>query len=273
MEKISVIIPVKEPEPYLGTLISQIHKSLQQYSHEILIQSEPGLGNAIYHGVERAKGDTIVIMDADGSHIPAELPTMLQQLKDYDIVIGSKNIQGGLNADSFFRRRISKIYNKLTSFLLRIKLTDPMSGYIVAKKKVFKDYIFPSGYKFMLPLYIYKNYKVKEHPITFTIRKEGKSKTSAITGLRTLGFILKLFFNKNKIEINKFLSLPILCFASYLIMYLNVTIFVYLFKFTPMNILITNPVLGWMAAIMMALFIAGKNELKDLKYKNCRVLV
>ena len=264
---ISIIIPVKEPEPYLGTLISKIHRVLELIPHEILIQNEPGLGNAVACGIEKAKGDTIVIMDADGSHDPDELPTMLQLLKDCDIVIGSKNIQGGLNCDSFTRRKISKIYNKFTSLLLRIDITDPMSGYIVAKKEVFNSYKFPSGYKFMLPLYVTKQYKIKEHPIIFSQRKEGESKTSFMTGLRTLGYIIKLFYQKNKGEIFKFLEFPFLCLVSYLIMYVNVFVFTYISGTAIMSILVTNTTLGCMAAILMAIFVSFRSEIKEMGYK------
>jgi len=267
MIKISVIIPTKPPEPYLDTLKQKIHKILKDREREILVQNEPGLGNAVACGVEKAKGDIIIIMDADGSHDPKELPKMLKLLKDCDIVVGSKNIQGGLNYDSFYRRKISKIYNKFTSFLLRINITDPMSGYIIAKKKVFDSYKFPSGYKFMLPLYVTKQYKVKEHPIIFSQRKEGKSKISFMTGLRTLGYISKLFYRKNRGEIIKFLTFPFLCLVSYLIMYVNAFIFTYIFGTSIMNILITNPTLGLMAAILMAIFIAFRSEIKGRSYK------
>lgn len=175
-------------------MITEIHKSLKNLKYEILVQKEEGLGFAVDQGVKSAKGNVIVVMDADGSHDPQELPPMLQLLTSYDIVIGSKRVDGGKSEDSFFRRQISTTYNKLASFLLKTDVKDPMSGFIVARKKIFNNYNFPSGYKFMLPLYTSNKFLITEHPITFHKRKKGKSKTSFFEGLKTLYIILKLCF-------------------------------------------------------------------------------
>lgn len=189
---ISIIIPVREPEPYLDTLTSDIHKILKGRPHEILVQTEHGLGNAVSCGVQNSKGNIIVILDADGSHDPEEIPYMLYLLNGYHIVVGSKRTKGGKSEDSFSRRHISSIYNRLTTFLLKTDVKDPMSGFIVTLREVFDNYNFPSGYKFMLPLYTSNKFFVTEHPITFHKRKEGKSKTSFLEGFRTLYIILKL---------------------------------------------------------------------------------
>jgi len=191
--QITVIIPVKPPEPYLDTLIGEIHQVLHGTSHEILVQAEKGLGYAVGIGVGKSKGDVIVIMDADGSHDPIFLPEMLSMLQEYDVVIGSRYIGEGLTEDSFFRRKISSAYFKLIRWILGFNILDSMSGYIVAKKEVFEGYEFPHGYKFMLPFYRRNfKYKVAEYPIIFHQRKAGKSKVSYSEGVRVIFQSLKL---------------------------------------------------------------------------------
>lgn len=65
-----MIIPVKPPEPYLSELKKQIRYALWDRSHEILLQFEKGLSNAVQAGVDRAQGNLVMVMDADGSHNP-----------------------------------------------------------------------------------------------------------------------------------------------------------------------------------------------------------
>ncbi len=185
---------MKPPEPYLTTLISELHSILSSFSHEILIQTEPELGYAVSRGVRNSKGETLIIMDSDGSHSPSFLPSMLSTLASgYDIVIGSKSVPGASNRDSLLRSFISLLYNKLTCFLLHLHLSDPMSGFIVAHKSIFKNYSFPPGFKFMLPLYAsHPNLKIAERPIIFQQRKMGQSKVSVIEGIKTIFQILQL---------------------------------------------------------------------------------
>jgi len=259
---ISVIIPVKPPEPHLQTLQQQIHKILKDQPHEILVQTELGLGHAVECGVKKSRGNIIVIMDADGSHDPSELPKMISLLSLSNIVLGSRYISSGINNDTFSRRTISRIYNSFTRHLLGSSLHDPMTGFIVTKREVFEDYVFPSGYKFMLPLYASQKYKIKEYPITFNQRKIGESKTSLITGLSTFTLLTKLFLHKNKGDLFLLLRLPFYCVFGYCVMYLY-----FLLLSSPIlyTLVIEKPILGWMIATLVSLYQIFKLKLQRLK--------
>ena len=56
-----------------------------------------GLGAAILDGIRRAKGDVVVVMDADLSHSPYDIPRLLKPILqyDYDMAIGSRYVKGG----------------------------------------------------------------------------------------------------------------------------------------------------------------------------------
>jgi dolichol-phosphate mannosyltransferase len=185
----SVILPVKD-EPYLPKLLSQLE------GYEVLVQREPGLANAVLHGVKLAHGEAIVILDADGSHNPKYISEMLKYLSVFDVVVGSRYVHGGGTEDYFLRMLLSRLFCKLARFILRIKINDCMSGFIVARREVFEQLnLKPLGYKFGLEI-ISKSkgkFNVAEYPVFFEKRKMGVSKTGFGQGIKTFAFILKLW--------------------------------------------------------------------------------
>jgi dolichol-phosphate mannosyltransferase len=194
-KSVSVVIPAKN-EPYLPELISQFKIPLQ---YEVIVRSDLGLANAVLHGVKLSTGEAIVVLDADGSHPPKYIMPMINLLDKYDIVIGSRYIQGGKTSDYFLRMLLSRLFNKLAKFLLGIKVNDNMSGFIVAKREVFEQLsLKPFGYKFGLEIICKSRGKftVTEYPVHFEKRKMGISKTGFGQGLKTLTFILKLFIEE-----------------------------------------------------------------------------
>ena len=193
---ISIIIPALN-EPYLEELKFHIGINLKDwYEYEVLIQEEKGLTNAILQGVKRAKGDVIVVMDGDGSHSPNYLCPMIEQVlfKDYDIVVGSRYVKNGRSSDSFARRLISRIYCFTAQNVLNVSIKDNMSGFIVARKKLFDELSIVKGndYKFGLELIARNKHRVREYPILFDKRKMGKSKVNILQGLRTMWLVLKI---------------------------------------------------------------------------------
>ena len=187
--KATVIIPTKN-EPYLPTLLKQLS------NYEVLVQTEPGLANAVLHGVKKAHGEALVVLDADGSHNPKYIPAMLKLLdQGYDIVIGSRYTHGGKTEDTYMRQILSRFFNQLGRVILQINVKDNMSGYIVARRIVFEQFnLKPLGYKILLEILV-KNqgrFRVVEFPIIFEKRKLGQSKTGLGQAIKTLTFIIKL---------------------------------------------------------------------------------
>src|SRR5688500_11799907 len=50
-----------------------------------------GNGAAVKSGIRAAKGEIIILMDADGQHPPEEIPNLLQHIGEYDMVVGARN--------------------------------------------------------------------------------------------------------------------------------------------------------------------------------------
>ena len=158
---------------------------------DVLVRpAKNGLGNAYRAGFGRGldKGyEVLVQMDADLSHDPAALPTLLQALDDgADFAIGSRYVPGGsIPHWPWHRRAMSRYGNLYTRFALRMPLSDATSGYRAYTADIVRaiDLVNTkaNGYGFQIELaYRVSRYggKVAEVPITFTDRVRGKSKMS-----------------------------------------------------------------------------------------------
>jgi dolichol-phosphate mannosyltransferase len=194
---VSVIIPCKN-EPYLSKLISEINNCLA-YSHEILVQTEPGLAKAVVRGTKRAKGDVLVVLDGDGSHSPRNLNKMINLVATYPVVVGSRYVEGGVSNDSLARQFLSRLFCTIARATLKLEIEDPMSGFVAIDRRVLnRVHLEPFGYKFALELLVKSNgsFRVRECPIIFEARKMGSSKTDVKVGISTLVFILFLWLWK-----------------------------------------------------------------------------
>lgn len=192
---VSIIIPVLE-EPYLDELKGYIGEVMREIKtpHEVLVQQEKGLSNAVLSGVKRARGELIVVMDGDGSHTPQDVPPMIELLEHCDVVVGSKYTDEGKSHDTFFRKFVSVATCYLARLLLDLETRDNMSGFIAARRPLFEEITVVDGmdYKFGLELIARNQGRVHEHPIIFRKRVSGSSKASITQGLRTLRLIWRL---------------------------------------------------------------------------------
>ncbi len=94
-------------------------------------QTRKGKGNAVACGIAASTGDIIVMLDADGSTDPCEIPRYVGALiSGADFAKGSRFIQGGGSADiTRFRRYGNKGLNTLVNILFSTKYTDLCYGY------------------------------------------------------------------------------------------------------------------------------------------------
>jgi dolichol-phosphate mannosyltransferase len=194
---VSIIIPYKN-EPYLNRLISEINNALT-CSHEILVQTEPGLANAVICGTKKAKGNILVVLDGDGSHDPRNLNKMVNLVATYPVVVGSRYINGGVTNDSRSRQFLSRLFCRIARIILKLEIYDPMSGFVAIDHRVLKRvHLAPFGYKFALELLVKANgcFRVLECPIIFEARKMGNSKTGIKVGISAIAFILLLRLRK-----------------------------------------------------------------------------
>ena len=157
--------------------------------HMIKRPSKLGLGTAYIAGFKfalRNGYDFIFEMDADFSHNPKEIPKFLDEIKNSDVVLGSRYING-VNVINWPMRRLllSSFANFYTRFITGMPVHDATGGYKCFRKEVLQainlDKVTSNGYAFQIEMTFKawkKGFKVKEIPIIFVDRVKGKSKMS-----------------------------------------------------------------------------------------------
>ena len=125
-------------------------------------------------------------MDADLSHNPKDLPRMVKNLKNNDVVIGSRYING-ISVVNWPLRRLMLSYgaNAYSRIITGMPIMDGTGGFKAWKAKVLSDIDLDSvksqGYSFQIEMNFrawVKSYKIKEIPIIFSDRTIGQSKMS-----------------------------------------------------------------------------------------------
>jgi len=154
-----------------------------------------GLGTAYVHGLQFAKGEFVILMDADMSHHPKELKAMIakQAEGDHDIVTGTRYALGGGVFGWDLRRKLtSRVANFLAQTLLAPPATDLTGSFRLYKKSALDEIIklvVSKGYVFQMEMIVRAkqlDLSVGEVPITFVDRVYGESK---LGGAEIVGFL------------------------------------------------------------------------------------
>lgn len=167
-------------------------KDLQSKYENLYLEirgKKSGLGTAYIYGFKWAldhKYDRIVQMDADLSHNPKDLPMLVKNLNEYDLVIGSRYIKG-ISVVNWPLRRLILSYgaNTYSRIITGMPIMDGTGGFKAWKSEVLSDIDLDSvrsqGYSFQIEMNFrawIKDYKIKEVPIIFSDRTIGQSKMS-----------------------------------------------------------------------------------------------
>jgi len=143
-----------------------------------------GLNSAISLGMKNAKGDLIIVMDADLQHPPSTIPLLIQKSSECDLVIASRYVEGGKIIGFPLLRRITSIGAIILTRILLKKarsVKDPVSGFFLVKKNIARKWepIEPFGYKALTEiLAVSGEARVCEVPFEFKVRVKGSSKLS-----------------------------------------------------------------------------------------------
>ncbi|KAL7644175.1 UNVERIFIED_CONTAM: hypothetical protein RMT77_005001 [Armadillidium vulgare] len=161
-----------------------------------------GLGSAYIFGIKQASGNFIIIMDADLSHHPKFIIEFIkkQEEKDYDIVSGTRYINGGgVYGWDFKRKLISRTANYITQVLLRPGASDLTGSFRLYKKEVLNklmEHCITKGYVFQMEMIIRARqlgYSIGEVPISFVDRVYGESKLGGSEVYQFVKGLLYLF--------------------------------------------------------------------------------
>jgi dolichol-phosphate mannosyltransferase len=187
-----------------GKKVEELAQS-QSRLHVLHRTKKEGLGPAYIAGFKWgfAQGfDQLVEMDADFSHHPDFLPTMLSLLQQYDFVIGSRYVTGGGTVNwGLMRKIISRGGSLYARTVLSAPIRDFTGGFNGWNRKVLEgiqlETLEAGGYSFQIELKyraFKKGFKFKEFPIRFEDRRVGKSKMSYKIVVEALSLVPKLRF-------------------------------------------------------------------------------
>jgi dolichol-phosphate mannosyltransferase len=162
-----------------------------------------GLGTAYVAGLQASRGHRIILMDADLSHHPKFIRTMIQVMdtQRVEIVTGTRYAPGGGVAGWDMKRKMtSRGANFLATFLLNTGGVSDVTGSFRLYERNVLTTILPqiqsTGYAFQMEIIIRSNrlYKIAEVPITFVDRVYGESKLGTREIMLYLKGLIKLFF-------------------------------------------------------------------------------
>jgi glycosyltransferase involved in cell wall biosynthesis len=250
---LSVVIPALNEEKTITAVIRGIKQALDKggVSYEIIVvndgstdQTGPlaekenvivinspykkGYGRSLKNGIERAKGEFILTFDGDDQNHPEDILKLLEEMKDYDMVIGART-----NINSYSRAFAKKILSLFANYLAEKKIPDLNSGFRIFKKEVSLKYfhILPEAFSFSSTITlacIKDGHSVKFIPIKEKPRKTGKSTINPFKDFIKLGMLilrLAILFSPFRIFLPVSLSLFFLGFGYIIysiIRYMNV---------------------------------------------------
>ena len=231
--QISVILPTYKEADNLPLICAELAHTLADSEFEILVMddqspdatpavieelcrqglpvtlhsraSSHGLSPAVIDGLSRARGEYVVVMDADMSHPSEAIPRMIAELASgaADFCLGSRYIQGGETTDDWgwHRRLNSYVATVLASGLAPVR--DPMSGFFAFRRADMPQLhrLSPLGYKIALELLVKGGFvRVREIPISFRNRARGESKMSVRVQFNYLRHLRRLYTYRYPIQ-------------------------------------------------------------------------
>lgn len=185
---------------------------VKQFDVNVLIIREKGYGNALLGGIKQARGQYIVIGDADGSHDFSQLEGFTEKLdKGYDLVLGCRYKRGGgkitKGSMSFVHRYIGNPFlTYLAKVLFGIQQNDIYCGFRGFTKKFARSIDFECHGMQFAPEMVIKakltGKNITEIPVTMwpSGRKNNVSHVNTVSD----GFLTVIYFFKWRLKWNKF---------------------------------------------------------------------
>jgi dolichol-phosphate mannosyltransferase len=168
-----------------------------------------GLGSAyiagFQHALEHTDAEFIFEMDADFSHDPASIPSFLEAIENYDLVVGSRYLNGITVINWPLSRLILSVgANRYASLVTGLPLKDCTGGYKCFRRETLQalplDRVKSDGYGFQIEMnYLVwkRGLRIREIPIVFTDRVVGESKMSRAIIWEAAWMVWRLRFSRS----------------------------------------------------------------------------
>lgn len=162
-----------------------------------------GLGTAYIAGFTRSLSggyEAVIGMDADFSHRPSYIPALIAKAEEFDLVIGSRYVEGGGTSGwGLHRRLLSKGANVFARSMLGLPVRDSTAGFRCYRAETLRKIDFATvlaeGYSFLVEMLfrvVRNGGRVAEIPIVFEERRHGRSKISRAEVFKAIATVLRL---------------------------------------------------------------------------------
>ena len=215
-QRISIIIPACNEAQTIGELVARVRQlhpdaeiividdgssdqtaeTAQQAGADVYRHAyNIGNGAAIKSGIRAATGDVLVFMDGDGQHDPEDIKRLLQQIPEYDMVVGARSLR---NQSSVLRALGNAVYNRFASYAANFTIRDLTSGFRAIKSDIARNflYLLPNTYSYPTTLtlgVLRTGRSVKYLAITTAKRVKGKSRVKLLQdGVRFFMIITRI---------------------------------------------------------------------------------
>ena len=132
-----------------------------------------GQSTALYAGLQTARGEILVTLDADLQNPPEEIPRLVSFLEDCDLVAGIREPR----RDSWFRKFRSRIVNRTRQKILGDTIEDMGCTLQVFRKEVLEGvYPFKGLHRFFPAIVEVSGFRVKQIAVSHSPRRRGRSK-------------------------------------------------------------------------------------------------
>lgn len=201
-QEISVVVPVKNEQDNVASLIAEIDAALSKVKHEIIYvndgstdatlstlkqlqkkykqlrvishQQSCGQSTAVRTGVKFARYDWVATLDGDGQNNPADIPKLIEAVSEgVELVGGNRRLS---RRDTFIKRISSVIANTVRSAMLRDDTPDTGCGLKLFQREAFLDLpYFDHMHRFLPALIKRRGGKIVSVHVQHRNREYGKS--------------------------------------------------------------------------------------------------
>lgn len=236
---LSIVVPAYNEAPRIEPVLKGLQTILSGQAYEIIVVDDgstdetrevaegvegvtvvrnpqrKGYGGAIKTGVRKAKGEWILLVDADGQHQPSEIPKLLEHKDRGDMIVGSREGESLYRAGRLFGRTVVR---RLAEFLVESRIPDLNSGLRLVRRELFLDRfsLLPNGFSLSttLTLALLKSgYTVVFVPVTVTAREGSSSRVRIFRdSIRTILLMVRITTMFNPLKV----FLPMSCFLWFL---------------------------------------------------------
>lgn len=160
-------------------------------------------GDAVRTGIKYALGKYVIFMDGDGSHTPEFIVQLIKYKEDFDVVIASRYVAGGVTDNSRSLILMSKMVNLLYSLILKLECKDVSNSFKLYRAEKLKSLNLYSKNFDIIEEILFKmkkndeHLKIKEVPYTFKQRMFGHTKRNLLV------FAFSYFFSLLKLKFGK----------------------------------------------------------------------